>query len=266
MTQRMEASQETPTALGGEAMAEQFRRNLLQNEGAMAYVRERGIHPRLIESGRVGFCPPYARHWFPLLRGRVTVTIRDVHGEIVAFAGRQHEAMRELTERSLWDTYGHEPKKAEERILRWRKGKWINETYPKNRHLYNLDLAKDAARERGYLVLVEGYFDALVLASKSLPNTAAVCGVELSPIHAALISRYCGRVVLLMDGDAAGRKSLDKITATLEEADLRHHALFLPEGHDPDDFVRKYGGKNLRRAMEHAIEQNLAELNIEVTD
>jgi DNA primase len=252
--------------LSGEAMAEQFNRNLLGNEGAMEYVLSRGIKRSQVEAGLVGLCPPYSSHWFPLMRGRITVPIRDVHGKVIAFAGRQYEAMQELTERSLWDKYGDEPKKAEERVKKWRKSKWLNETFPKNHHLYHLDEAKQAARERGYIVLVEGYFDALVLAARSLPNTAALCGVALSEHHCALISRYCQRVVMLLDGDEAGEKALVKMKPRLEEADLISHVIHLPGNYDPDDFAIKFGGKNLRRAIEQMIADDCRELRINIKD
>jgi DNA primase len=256
----------TRTMLSGEAMAEQFNRNLLSNEGAMNYVLSRGIKRTQVESGLVGLCPPYSSHWFPLMRGRITVPIRDVHGSVIAFAGRQYEAMRELTERSLWDKYGDEPKKAEERVKKWLKSKWLNEPFPKNRHLYHLYEAKQTARERGYLVLVEGYFDALVLAARSLPNSAALCGVALSEYHCALISRYCQRVVILLDGDEAGEKALIKMRPRLEEADLTSYVIHLPTTYDPDDFAIKFGGKTLRRAIEQMIADDRRELHINIKD
>lgn len=259
-------SELTRTMVSGEAMAEQFHRNLVSNEKAMEYVKSRGIRDHQIEAGIVGLCAPYSNHWFPLMRGRITVPIRDVHGNTLAFAGRQFDPMRELTERSLWDKYGDEPKKAEERIQKWLKGKWLNEPFPKNHHLFNLDLAKSWAREMDYLVIVEGYFDALVLAGRSLPNTVAVCGVALSDYHCALIARYCSRVVLILDPDSAGQKGLAKMIPRLEEASLQWHAVYLPEGYDPDQFAIKFGGKNLRRGIEQMISAGNQELRINITE
>jgi DNA primase len=256
----------TKTMLSGEAIAEQFHRNLLSNEAAMEYVLSRGIKQSQIDAGLVGLCSAYSNHWFPLMRGRITVPIRDAHGKILAFAGRQHEPMRELTERALWDKYSDEPKKAEDRVQKWLKGKWLNEPFPKNRHLYNLDLAKDAAREMGYLVIVEGYFDALVLAGRSLPNTVAVCGVALSDYHCALIARYCRRVVVILDPDAAGQKGLAKMIPKLEDASIEWHAVYLPDNYDPDQFAIKFGGKNLRRGIEQMIEADNKELKINIKE
>ena len=241
------------TMLSGEAMALQFNKNLLNNSGALDYVLSRGIKMHQIESGAVGFCPPYSSHWFPLLKGRITVPIRDVHGRVIAFAGRQYEGMQSLTENALWEKYGDKPAKAEERIKKWQKSKWINETYPKNRHLYGLYEARNFVREMGYIVLVEGYFDVLVQSSRHLPNTAALCGVALSEYHCALISRYTQNVVLILDGDDAGHKALGKMMPKIEEADLQPYIVKLPNGYDPDNFVIKYGGKNLKRICDKLI-------------
>lgn len=255
----------TPTNRSGEHMAAQFTRELLNNDKVMAYVAERGIKPGLIEQNRVGFVPPYSHHWFPLLKGRVVVPIRDVSGSVVAFAGRQFEPTRELTHRALWDAFGHDPAKAKDKVDKWDRGKWINETFPKQLHLYQLHEARPWIRQRNYVVLVEGYFDALVLASKGLGNTAAICGTALSDFHAALLKRYCDHVVLLLDPDEAGATAVEKARGVLENADLKLHAVRLPAGHDPDEFVIKYGGKPLRAGIENMIADEKSELIIKVS-
>lgn len=254
-----------PTAEAGEALAAQFSRNLLTYPEALHYVESRGIARTWAEAGEIGFCPPYAENIFPLLKGRIVVPIRDVHGSVIAFAGRQFEPMRQMTERAIWEMFSAKPARAQETIDKWNRGKWINETFPKKMHLFGLHDAKNFARERGYIVIVEGYLDRMVLASKTLGNTAAVCGTTLSSWHAALIKRYCDHVVLLLDGDTAGEKALETILPRLEESDLVPHIVFLPQGYDPDDFALKFGGKQLRRVIEGMLERNEAEIRINIT-
>jgi len=254
----------SPTLLTGEQISQQFSRELLSNEKALEYVNERGIKKELIEQGRMGFCPPYSRHWFPLLKGRIIVPIRDVHGTIIAFAGRKYEAMQELTHNALWDAFGHEPAQAKDKIDKWNKGKWINEPYPKQRHLFNLYEGKEIIRKRNYINLVEGYLDALVLSSKNMGNTAAICGTALSQYHVALIKRYCDHVVLMLDADDAGEQAVIRSKPIIEEADLKLHVVYLPKGYDPDEFVLKYGSKQLRLGIEQMIVDNTEELKIKV--
>lgn len=248
-----------------EMVAGLFSRNLLQNHAALDYLNERGLSKKLVESGLIGFCPPYYDHWFDLIRGRITVAIRDVHGEIVAFAGRQFEPMKDITERAFWDSYNRDPAKAQKRFEKWLRGKWLNEVgFSKSRHLYHLNEAKPFVRERNYLVLVEGYFDTLVLKEKGMENTAAVCGLALTDNHVATIKRYCDHVVFLLDPDDAGEMALDKMRATAESGDLTHHAVFLPNKLDPDEFALKYGCKALKAGIESMIANNERELRVRI--
>ena len=237
-----------------ESTARMFSKNLLTFPEALEYVKERGISVERIERGEVGFCPPYYDYPFPLLKGRVVVPIRDVHGRVVAFAGRKYEPMQEMTEHAIWQTLGYKPSLAEQTYQNWVKGKWINERFPKSHHLFHMDVAKAFAREFGYIIIVEGYFDALVLASEGLPNVAAVCGTSLSEYHISIIARYCNRIVLLLDADAAGNKGVERCLPIIEEANMTPHVLTLPEGVDPDEFVLSYGGDFLHGIITKMIE------------
>jgi len=263
-TERQTGGLNTPEAL--EKVAHLFGRNLLTNKTAMQYLAERGIDESLVRSNQVGFCPPYYNHWFDLIKGRITVTIRDVHGEVVAFAGRQYEPMRKITHRAFWEAYGNKPATAQKRIDFWDRGKWINEPYSKSKHLFQLYEAKDYCRERNYINLVEGYFDAKVMYSKGLENTSALCGVALSEHHISLISRFCEHVVLVLDGDEAGLKAAEKHVPLIREADLIPHVVYMPPGLDPDDFLLKYGGKVLRRGIENMIAEGKDELRIKIRE
>lgn len=252
----------TPSQEVGKQIAHLFSGYLLTNEPAIKHLESRGISRKMIEDEDVGFCPPFLNYWFPLMLGRIIVTIKDVHGNIVAFAGRQYEPSAEAAKKALRQMYEDKPADAEKRILMWERGKWLNEPFPKTKHLFNLNTAKDFARKRGYIIIVEGYFDALVLASMGLENTVAVCGTALTDRHIALISRYCKNVVLLLDGDKAGTKAATSMIPKLKEAELIPHSIHLPDGYDPDEFVLKVGGKRFRRVIENLISEGNQELKI----
>jgi len=241
-----------------EQVAALFSRNLLQNRAALDYLAERGLTENLVKDGLIGFCPPYYDHWFDLIRGRITVPIRDVHGKIVAFAGRQFEPMKDITERAFWDSYGRDPAKKKKRFEKWLRGKC--------RHLYHLNDAKPYMRQRNYVVLVEGYFDVLVLRQNGLQNTAAVCGLSLTDQHVAILKRYCDHVVFLLDPDEAGERALDKMKATAEAGELTWHSVLLPNKLDPDEFVLKYGCDKLRRGIENMIAADKKELRITIRE
>ncbi len=228
----------------------------------MAYLEERNIPASLAEQGMLGYIPPYSNYWFPLLKGRLVTPICDASGQVRALAGRQLPFIRDSVERIYREQ--NSPKQAQELIDKWNNAKWINEPYPKRKLLYNLNRAKPFIRERGYVNLVEGYLDAGVLSCKHMENTSALCGVAFTEHHAAIVSRYCDVVVLLYDGDEAGVKASVESRKVAEKYDLQCHAVFLPNGWDPDDFVVKKGGRNLRRAIEGMIERNEQELEIKI--
>ena len=117
----------------------QFVSNLSTNETVQNYLTERGFTDSFINSGSFGFCSSYSKYMFPLLRGRLIVPINDCSGNLIALAGRQIKAFEEITVQAFWDSFGSEPAKAQDRVSKWRKGKWINEPYQKSKHLFNLD-------------------------------------------------------------------------------------------------------------------------------
>jgi DNA primase len=252
----------TQTVERGQELMKAFSSYLRKCPEGMEYVRGRNIPEHLIDEGIIGFTPPYLNHWFPLLRGRIVTPICDVSGNVRAFAGRILPSMEAMVERSFRDNCA--PEYAQKMIDHWANAKWVNEPYAKRRHVYNLNRAKPYVRERGYIVLVEGYFDTVVLSSRHLENTGALCGTALSEYHAAIIARFCDEAVLLMDGDTAGRRAAEQSIPTLQGAGLKCRRVFLPEDYDPDDFAVQFGGKNLRRAIEGMREQDQDELQIQV--
>ena len=105
----------------------QFVSNLSTNETVQKYLVDRGFDESFINSGSFGFCSSYSKYMFPLLRGRLIVPIHDCNGNLIALAGRQIKAFEDITVQAFWDSFGNEPAKAQDRVSKWRKGKWINE-------------------------------------------------------------------------------------------------------------------------------------------
>ena len=82
--------------------------------------------------------------------------------------------------------------------------------------------------------------------TSGVENVVATCGTALTEQQAALIRRYVPEVVVVYDGDAAGIKAALKGTSILTASGLRVRALALPDGQDPDDFVRDHGADAFR--------------------
>jgi DNA primase len=243
----------------------QFIRNFKENNSVQKYFSSRNLSNKLLEKNLVGYCPVFSSYEFPLLRGRLIVPIRDVHGNIIAMAGRQVPDLTENTIASFWETHGNEPAKCLERISKWKKGKWINEPYQRNKNLFFLDQAKDAARKQNYIVLVEGYFDVYSFYSNGFENVSALCGTSISDYQVALCSRYCDNIVLILDGDEPGRIAGEKIYKKIHELGINCLIIYLPDKMDPDDFALSFDLEALDLAIKDSLENKRRILKIKVS-
>ncbi|MBM4159581.1 MAG: DNA primase [Ignavibacteria bacterium] len=136
-------------------------------------------------------------------------------------------------------------------------GKYINspETliYNKSRILFGLFHAKDAIRSEETALMVEGYADLISLYQAGIRNVVASSGTALTEEHVQLISRYCKKLTLVYDADSAGSNATLRGLDVALAQDLDVAIVELPEGEDPDSFVRKFGGKEFLKLSEQAI-------------
>jgi DNA primase len=157
-------------------------------------------------------------------RGRLIFPIKNLHGEVIAFGGR---------------------------VLDGNQPKYLNspETplYTKGKHLFALDRAR-GSREKT-LVLVEGYFDAIAAHQAGIQNAVATLGTALTSEHLYLLKRLCEKVVVIFDPDDAGRRAAVRAAGLFSEAGLTADAVLLPEGEDPDLYIRKRGKESFLQAI-----------------
>jgi DNA primase len=152
-------------------------------------------------------------------RNRLMIPICREAGSVVAFGGRALEAEQQ-------PKYLNSPE---------------TPVYHKGRTLYGLHLTKGAIRQGGQAVLVEGYFDFAQALQGDIQAVVATCGTALTAAQSQLLRRFSSRAVLSFDPDAAGQgaaaRSCDLLVA--EGFDVR--VALLPEGSDPDTFIRTRG-------------------------
>ncbi|HOU56883.1 MAG TPA: DNA primase [Smithellaceae bacterium] len=164
--------------------------------------------------------------FYDRFRGRLMFPIENPFGEIVAFGGR---------------------------IIGEGEPKYLNSpespVYSKGKNLYGLNKAKETIRRNGFCLIVEGYFDVISLWNAGVRNVVATLGTALTRDHLELLRRYTQDVVALFDPDAAGRKALDRSLELFLGANMSARALILPDGLDPDDFVKKYGPAKLEELI-----------------
>lgn len=183
--------------------------------------------------------------WF---RDRVMFPIRGVDGAVIGFGGR---------------------------VLNDDKPKYINSpetpVFSKGRELYGLFEARQALRDKGFALVVEGYMDVVALAQSGFANAVATLGTACTAEHVQKLFRFTDAVVFSFDGDAAGRRAAARaLEAALPHAtDLRSvRFLFLPPEHDPDSYVRALGPAAFEQVIASAVplSQQLVEQAAEGVD
>jgi DNA primase len=187
--------------------------------------------------------------------------VTDVMGRVIAFSGRAlpDPSPSELSSLGLT---GPAPQ------ADGAPAKYINSPespiYTKGEHLFGLHQARQAIRQRGEAILVEGNFDVVALHARGIGQAIAPLGTAFTPGQAKLIKRFAPAVILLFDGDAAGKKATRAARAPCREAGLSARVAVLPSGVDPDDLARKHGPEAITRIvkaarglLEHLIDEAL---------
>jgi DNA primase len=186
-------------------------------DGLSAYLKRKGATAGQIErSGLV--VKKDAGGFYDRFRGRVIFPVLDAQGRAVAFGGRVMQAGE--------PKYLNSPETA---------------AYTKGRHLYGLHQTRDEIRRKKFAILVEGYLDLIIPYQFGVRNAVASLGTALTPEQAKLLGRFARRVVVNYDGDRAGVAAAKRAIETLLAEDFDIKVLVLPEGTDPDEFIKASG-------------------------
>ncbi|KMQ51042.1 DNA primase [Chitinispirillum alkaliphilum] len=163
-------------------------------------------------------------------RNRIIFPIHDFTGKIIAFAGRGMD-------KNCQPKYLNSPETA---------------LYRKNRVLYGIHKARQSIRDKGYMLIVEGYMDYLSLYQAGICNVAATSGTAFTNEHAHLIRRFTQKAVLVFDGDVAGVNAAQRAVFVLAPSNLNLLILQLPSGDDPDSFIKENGKNEFLKLAERA--------------
>jgi DNA primase len=236
-----------------------FARQLFQSaEGkvAWAYLEDRGLDRQALSRFGLGYAPSSGdallRHLqqkypekllgasglfsrdshgrlYDRFRRRITFPIANESGKVIAFGGR-----------ALGDEMPKYLNSPETSI------------YAKSNVLYHLDRAKEALRQSDFAVLVEGYMDAIAVASAGIPNVVASCGTSLAESQIKLLGRFTRRLVVNYDADAAGQAATERSLNLLLEKEFDVRVLPLPAGTDPDKIIREEGAEAYKARLQQA--------------
>ncbi|MCK4738631.1 MAG: DNA primase [Deltaproteobacteria bacterium] len=237
-----------------------FFRERLRSElgnGARSYLQERGFTGDIEEDFRIGLAPEgweglsgflkskgYDRElamkagllgkkdarFFDRFRGRIIFPITDFKGKVIAFGARSLD--------------GEEPK-------------YLNSPesslFKKSETLYGYFKAKDEIRKKEYVIVVEGYFDVIALHKYGFKNCVATMGTALTPSHISRLKRQARKIYLLFDADHAGKKAALRGLELFLEQEISAKVITVPEGKDPDDFLKSEGASSMERAIKEAV-------------
>ncbi|MDP3981081.1 MAG: DNA primase [Chlamydiota bacterium] len=227
-------------------------------DAARNYLKDRNLNEDLLRKMRIGYCPVNESGMMKLLRdkdinmgvleklgllsskggrtyalrfyGRIIFPICDAMGKVLGFGGR---AMDE-------------------------KGpKYLNSSesglFNKSKLFYGLHLAKNAASQKGFMILTEGYIDMMRLYGSGFENVVASLGTAFNENHAVVLKRYVNEVVLSYDGDDAGMSAALRAMDVFLSHDISVRVAVLPSDEDPDSYVLRFGQEAFEKILQNAL-------------
>ena len=234
-----------------------YRAKLKETPRAVGYLKGRGLEGRIAARFGIGYAP---EDWqglkvafsayedealvecglviqnegkrYDRFRDRVMFPIFNIRGAVIGFGGR---------------------------VLGEGEPKYLNspETplFEKGRELYGLPQAMDSIRTTKRALVVEGYMDVVALAQFGITYAVATLGTATTPVHVSKLLRYADELVFCFDGDTAGRKAAWRaleVSLPLAPDHKPVRFLFLPEGDDPDTYIRRRGKDGFESLLQEA--------------
>jgi len=199
-------------------------------DAVMSLLKEKGADEKLIEQSGLVSINEEKKRVYDRFRGRIMFPVLDIKGNPIAFGAR---------------------------ILAAGEPKYLNSpetpAYIKGEHLYGLFQSKEEIRLKKFAILVEGYLDLIALYQYGIKNTAASLGTAFTPEQSKLLGRFTKKIVINYDGDKAGVKAARRAIETLVKDDFETKVLILPDGNDPDDFLKANGAESYNQLRGHAF-------------
>jgi DNA primase len=231
-----------------------YQERLKQSETAIDYLKNRGISGQTAKDFAIGYAPP---GWSNLdgdqkllvdtgmlvkkddgntydrFRNRLMFPIRDRRGRTIAFGGR-------VIDPEDNPKYLNSPESA---------------LFHKGEEIYGLYELRKAVTNIERIYITEGYMDVVALAEHGVKTAVATLGTAINNRQIESLFRVCKNLVFCFDGDAAGKKAawraLEECLSSLKEGRLARF-LFLPEGQDPDSYIREFGEQGFEQQVEQA--------------
>lgn len=236
---------------------------------ALDYLEGRGIDRKTIDEFKIGFAPngwdklssAFTRRGitqkqllvaglsaerknrsgiYDRFRNRIMIPITDLTGHVLAFGGRIIESPIHVVGSKDEDA----PK-----YLNTPETKVFN----KRKVLFGLDRAGPAITREGFVIVVEGYMDAISLVSAGIKNVVATLGTAFTADHVKILKRYSKKIAFCYDSDEAGQNATMRALPIITAANAQASVIIIPEGKDPDEYVRKHGRDEFWNLAQNAL-------------
>ena len=169
--------------------------------------------------------------FYDRFRKRYMFPIINIRGNVVAFSGRAVPGDEKAG------------------------GKYVNTSdtpvFKKSLNLFGINFAKNHCSDR--VILVEGNMDVISLHQAGFENVVAPLGTSFTQEQVNLLARYTKEIVLMLDADSAGQKALMRASQLLENTGLNVRVVVIPDGKDPDEFIKKNGPERFKALLEGAV-------------
>ncbi len=255
-----------------------FHQQLLHSpdaQHARDYLKSRGFDKATAKKWLIGWAPRDSRLFLEMAResnftGREILQaglggLRDKNNPRSGLWVKFYDQLTFPIHNDIGDVVGFSA-----RILREddKRGKYINTSdtplFNKSKLLFGLDKGRRAMGQEKFALVCEGQIDAIVLQESGFANTVAPLGTAFTEEHARMIKRYTDRVVLCYDGDEAGMAAADKAFKQLTAHGLPVKLMHLPQGDDPDSFIKNHGIEAFRELLKSAKDYFDAKLDKEL--
>ena len=243
------------------------------SDAGRRYLRKRGLDCETIAKFRLGYVPFSIGH---ALSGRIVIPVFNNYSDLIALSfrpifdiiitteGKWHTAVELKKEGNDYTFFDENDKQHQIGInsvaqIQNPQPKYWNESYAKAEHLFGLNLAIYSILKDGFAIVCEGQFDVMAMHSQGIKNVVGMNGSALCPVHVMLLKRWTDQLVLLMDGDEAGRAASERAKELLDIWKFKSQSLFesaitcLPEDSDPDDYLARHGSYFMRKLIGEAM-------------
>ena len=226
---------------------------------AREYLHKRGLKEEIIDKFGLGYAPGTGRGllWAAVDKGYSKALLEKAG--LITFSEKRNDYRDQFFDRIIFPISDVQSRIIAfgGRVLGERLPKYLNSpetaVFYKGKILYALNLAKESIQKKNQIIILEGYTDVLTCHQFGVENSVATLGTALTRDHVSIISRYAEEVVIVYDADTAGVKAALRGLDLLIGSGLKVKVVALPQGTDPDDFLRSQGAEKFQREISQSL-------------